>query len=294
MNPPMATVSTLLGHGQVEMALLCLASLLRLSAEPVNLRLHDDGTLCPEDFDRLASGLGDCEVISRQRADERVAEVLAKRPALAAFRRDNPLALKLVDAVLWAGSKLTFCDTDVLFLRPFTDLFALPDGSGAVFMTDRQNAYSVRSWHLLRRRRLALPRRANTGIVVYHTAAWDPDLLEWYLARPEHRFAPVWVEQTAWALLGWRAGCRLVAASQIAIPRPDQPADLSPANVALHFVSPVRQLLPAYREIAPDRTGEPPVAVRTVPADRCGWASMAVTEGRRLLARWRGPQRSNP
>jgi len=281
----MPTVTTLLGHAQVEMALVCLGSLLRFSAEPLALRLHDDGTLRPEDLERLEGGLGRFEVVSRVEADEAAAGVVARRPALAAFRRENPLALKLIDAVLLAGEELAFCDTDVLFLRPFSGLFRLPPGAGALFMSDRQNAYSVRSWHLLTRRRLALPRRANSGIVVYRTAAWDPGLLEWYLARPEHRFAPVWVEQTGWGLLGWQAGCRLVDPVQVAIPEPGRPPrEETEETVALHFVSPVRSLLPGYVSRLPETAGVP-VEINTRPARRCRALDLALDEARRIARR---------
>jgi hypothetical protein len=278
------TVTTLLGHAHVDLALRCLGSLLRCSAEPLALRLHDDGTLAPADLDRLEAGLGRFALVSRAEADERTAGVLARRPALAAFRRENPLALKLIDAVLCAGPELAFCDTDVLFLRRFAGLFRLPPGAGALFMTDRQNAYSVRSWHLLLRGRLRLPQRANTGVLVYRTEAWDPDLLEWYLARPEHRFAPVWVEQTAWALLGWRAGCRLIDPAQVAIPGPGWPDGAAGGEtVALHFVGPVRSLLSRYESRTPE-VGVP-VEIRTRPAVRCRAFHLAVDEARRLARR---------
>jgi hypothetical protein len=278
----MPTVTTLLGHAQVEMALVCLGSLLRCSAEPVALRLLDDGTLRPEDLERLEGGLGRCELVPRAAADEAAAEVLARRPALADFRRESPLARKLIDAVLLAGDELAFCDTDILYLRRFSGLFRLPSGAGALFMSDRQNAYSVRSWHLLTRRRLALPRHVNSGIVVYRTAAWDPDLLEWYLARPEHRFAPVWVEQTGWALLGWQAGCRLIDPAQVAIPEPGRPPrEETGETVALHFVGPVRSLLRLDDPPVSDETS-PPVEIRTRPASRCRVVDLALDEARRV------------
>lgn len=283
----MPAVTTLLGHAQVDMALLCLGSLLRSSAEPVALRLHDDGTLRREDLDRLEEGLGRFALVPRAEGDDAAAGVLARRPALAAFRRESPLALKLIDTVLLAGEELAFCDTDVLFLRPFTGLFRLPPGTGALFMSDRQNAYSVRSWHLLTRPRLALPQRANSGVMVYRTAAYDPDLLEWYLARPEHRFAPVWVEQTGWALLGWQAGCRLIDPAQVAIPGPGRPPrEETEEPVALHFVGPVRSLLPGYSSRP---TGEgAPVEIRTLPARRCRALDLALDEAWRVGRRVRG------
>jgi hypothetical protein len=36
-------IATLLGHAHVELALACLGSLRRYSADPVRLRVHEDG-----------------------------------------------------------------------------------------------------------------------------------------------------------------------------------------------------------------------------------------------------------
>ena len=286
---PMTTaprrVASLLGHRQVEMAVVCLGSLLRGSAEPLALRLHDDGSLTAEDRERLAAALDHPDIVPRSEADERVAPALAGRPALAAFRRTNPLALKLIDAVLYAGDELAYCDTDVLFVRPFSGLFAAGTG-GATFMADRQNAYSIRSWHLLRARlghRLRLARHVNSGIIQFPAAAWDPDLLEWYLGRPEMAFSPVWMEQTAWALLGGQVGCRLFDPQTIVIPQGPPPQD---GLVALHFVSPVRSLLPLWAEQAvASGDGRAPVPISRRPAGRCGPLNLAREELRRRLAR---------
>lgn len=278
----MTVIAVLLGHTHVEMALACLGSLLRCSAEPLRLRIHEDGTLTGEDRDRLAAGLGEPEFVSRAEADVRVEAVLVGRPALRAFRGANPLALKLVDVPLLAGDDLAYCDSDVLFLRPFSGLFSFPGKeTGAVFMSDRQNAYSVRSWHLLRHGRLRLPCRINSGVLLFRTRFYDPDLLEWYFRRPEFQFAPVWAEQTAWALLGQRAGCRLWEPRLIRLPEGDDPGDA----VALHFVSPLRSLLPRVLGQALGRSGEPPVSVGTVRARRCHAWDLAWTEARRRLAR---------
>lgn len=280
----MTEVATLLGRAHVDMALSCLGSLLRYSAEPLRLRVHDDGTLTEEDRARLWAGLGEPEFVARDEADARVEAVLAGRPALRAFRAANPLALKLIDVPLLAGDGLAYCDSDVLFLRPFSGLFSFPKETGAIFMSDRQNAYSVRSWHLLRHRKLRLPCRVNSGVLLFRTRFYDPDLLEWYFGRPEFQFAPVWAEQTAWALLGQRAGCRLWDSRLVRLPEEGDPDDPGGA-VALHFVSPLRSFLPRTLERARDRSGEPPVAVGTVPARRCHAWDLAWTEARRRFSR---------
>ncbi|HEY0558287.1 MAG TPA: hypothetical protein VGG20_28815 [Thermoanaerobaculia bacterium] len=278
-------VATLLGHAHVEMALVCLGSLRRYSADPVHLRVHEDGSLTAEDRARLVAGLGELDFVTRPAADERVADLLAHRPALRRFRQANPLALKLIDIPAFADEDdLAYCDSDVLFLRPFADLFRFPNPeTGAVFMSDRQNAYSLRSWHLLAHPRLALPCRVNSGILLFRVRFYDPDLLEWYFARPEFAFAPVWSEQTAWALLGARAGCRLWDPRLVRLPGQEGGEGMD--AVALHFVSPLRGLMPGTLKSAVDRTGEPPVAVGTVPARRCRPWDLAWTEAHRRLAR---------
>src|ERR1700674_1412662 len=287
-------VSTLLGHAHVDMALLCLGSLLGFSADRLRLRVHDDGSLTAADLERLAAGLRDPEVVPRREADERLADHLAGRPATRALRAANPLALKLVDVpLLAAAGELAYCDSDVLFLRPFARLFHLPPTAGALFMCDPQNAYSVRSWHLLRERRLRLAARVNTGIVGFRTGCYDLDLVEWFLARPEYRFAPVWVEQTGWALLAPPAGCLLLDPGAVGIPVPGR--EPPERQVALHFVSPMRGLLEGVARRAAERTlgGEAreAVEVQRSPARRLTAAALAVTELRRRLRRLRPPGR---
>jgi hypothetical protein len=282
-------VSTLLGHAHVEMGIRCLGSLLGLSADPLRLRIHDDGSLTPADLERLATGLRDPLVVSRPEADERLAGLLADRPAARAFRDANPLALKLLDVpLLAAGAELAYCDSDVLFLRPFSRLFELPPGAGALFMRDPQNAYSVRSWHLLLERRLRLAGHVNTGVIAFRRSCFDLDLLEWFLSRPQYRFAPVWVEQTCWALLAHPAGCRLLDPAAVSIPVPGR--EPAARQVALHFVSPVRGLLwPIAGRLAGRRLPGPAAAVeiRSVAAPRLSVLSLAASEVRRRVRRLR-------
>lgn len=285
-------VASIVGNRQVELAVLCLGSLLRHSADDLRLRLHDDGTLTEEDREHLTSELRAPEIVLRAEADERAATFLARHPALHEFRRGNVMALKLIDTVMYAGEEMAYCDSDILFLRPFTGLYGQlrETGAGAVFMKDWQNAFSLRSWHLLRYPELRLPRRTNAGLMAFRTAGFDLDLLEWYVAKPEFQFSPVWMEQTAWGLLAMRVGCRVLDPRQAAIPRPGE-VPRKERRVALHFTSTVRSLLPLWAPLAhgaePDT--RPPVIVRSFPASRCRAFHLAATESRRVLKRalWR-------
>lgn len=276
-------VASLLGSAQVPVALPCLGSLVAASADPLALRLHDDGTLTPADRERLAAALGEPAYLARREADERVEELLARYPHCRRFRAGNPLGLKLFDTVLLAPSdEVAFVDSDVLFLRPFSGLFTRPLGVDALFMQDRQNAYTVRSWHRLREPRLRLPCRLNSGILAFDRRAFDLDLLEWFFARPAWQRPVVWAEQTAWALLAGRVETSLYDGAQCVIPAP--PAPLPAGAVAVHFVSPVRHLLWPVLEGREPKGGEP-VTLRHLPARPCGVARLFAGELARRLRR---------
>jgi hypothetical protein len=257
-------VCSLLGKRQVELALTCLRSLKSLSAEPIHLRLHDDGTLEPSDRERLARDLGSPTFVLRTEADDRIASWLANYPALAAARRANPYLLKLLDIVaLSHHDTVAYCDADVYFLRPFTGLFDFPsDEIGACFMQDSGYAYTLRPWQAARYW-LHLPLLANSGLIYFRKRHFDLDLLEWFFSHPEFHIMPVWSEQTAWALMGARAGCWLYDDEQISVPLPQ--GSLPKDRIALHFVKPARERL---REVVCDpspRNGEP-VPIRIRPA----------------------------
>ena len=92
-------VRSLVCHRDVGYALFCLDSLRRNSQEPLTLVIHDDGSLTSEDQELLRTSLS-AEIVSRRQADETMNEKLRTRRHSAAFRSQNPLALKLLDVVL--------------------------------------------------------------------------------------------------------------------------------------------------------------------------------------------------
>lgn len=274
-------VATLVGHSQLAMAQACLNSLRRTAATPVQIVVHSDGSLGEREFDALAGTLEGVAFVRPFEADDLVHEALARHPACRAYRSDHVLARKLLDiALVGEGADIAYCDADVLFLRPFEGLFQRPDGVDAVFQADAQEAYSVRSWDFLRHPGLRLRSRVNTGIVVYRRAAFDLDLLEWFLSRPNWRRTPEWLEQTAWALLAGRLSCHLLDPSQIALasaPAPDP--------VAIHFVSSRREGLKPALAAWHDRGNEAPERIRSLPAPRCGPLRLLRAELGRRLAR---------
>lgn len=261
---PLIEVASLLGTRQVALAIECLGSLKAYSTEPVLFRLHDDGTLQGDDIERLSKALDQPTIVSRALADERINDMLAKYSSLRNQRRHNPYLLKLLDITLLSSdSVVAYCDTDILFLKPYRNLFAFPsERVGACFMQDVIPAYSLSTWQIARHR-LRLPRMVNSGVILFRREYFDLDLLEWYFSHPEFHTMRTWVEQTAWALLGARVNCNLYDELQISIPRRD--GQIPTERVALHFTKPVRDRIGEVRQSVFETNIEP-IAIRSHPA----------------------------
>ena len=270
--PDKRAVRTLIGHKHVDVGLRCLASLLRFSSEAIRLLIHDDGTLTNADRETLAAKLPGSTIVSRGEADAIVQPQLKRYPRCHAYRERNALALKLIDTALLESDELAYCDSDVFFLRPHTGLFAWPNlQTGAMFMQDIQDAYSLRPWHVYPIGPIRMPRRTNSGLIFFRRSAYDLDFVEWLLGQPklDGVFAkrPHWIEQTCWAALGWRAGCHLWSSGQFIIATQAM-TGLSDETVGIHFVAAARSKLNEFSETS---DGSPsnvvaPTPIRSVPA----------------------------
>lgn len=237
-------VRTLIGHNQVEVGLRCLASLLRFTSESLSLIIHDDGTLTGDDCKELIGRLSGAEILSRDEADAIVDPLVKRHPKCRAYRERHPFALKLIDMALIQSEELAYCDSDVLFLKPHSGLFSMPEPrTAAIFMQDIQDAYSLRPWHIYPIGKVRVPQRVNSGLILFRSAAYDLDFVEWMLNREElsevFQKRPHWIEQTCWAALGWRAGCRVWSERQFIIATPSM-KDFSDETIAIHFVAACR------------------------------------------------------
>jgi hypothetical protein len=274
-------VHTLTCHRHVPMAARCLGSLLKMSDEPVALTIHDDGTLTDRDVESLSRTLPGSTFRRRGDIDSQMEDALTRYPLSRAFRRSNPLGLKLLDPFyLDSPETFRYCDCDVLFLRPFHQLFELPGAAGALVMQDHRQSYSIRSWTLAATRGLELAAGVNSGMLVYKTRHYDPELIEWFLSLRGLDLFPFWKEQTAWAMLARRAGAWSWDKSFVRVMK--TPADMVSELVAGHFVPPARSLLP---RIKPQEGDPVPAEVRTVPMPKCGPAVLFADELRRKLER---------
>ena len=270
MNGAPVTVATLVGHRDAAMAVTCLGSLRDGCRQPLRFRVHDDGSLTASDKAQLSARLGAVEFVDRREADAEMAARLAKYPFCRQMRERHILGLKLFDVPLLCGEKeIAFCDSDILFLRPFEGLFAWPDDrTGCLFMQDWQEAYAVRPWHLLPGSGLRLPRQFNSGLFFLRTDCYDLAVIEELLARDYAVFQRLaqWLEQTCWGQLALRAGGRFWSRRQICAVR--FPEMLTDELVAGHFTSSVRGLLPMAQEKV--RLDRAPVRITTEAMARLG------------------------
>ncbi len=288
MNDVTTTITSLVCHAHVPMAAQCLGSLQQLCASPLRFQIHDDGTLTDGDIAFLEEKLSPAKIVRRDEADQRMHELLRGRPHAWALRSRLPLALKLFDAVLLSsGETFAFCDSDVLFLRPVFNPFVLPnDETNAVFMQDREHSYSLRSWQLASSPRVTLPSRINTGMICLRSDSYDLELMDWFVGKRLHAGIPTMLEQTAWALLGRRIGCRKFDPQQICVMRG---GDSNKELVAGHFTARSRHLLDDFRHLSGDLSGEcEPVRVGTIPSGRCTALNLGMYETRRIVNRIAG------
>lgn len=239
-----SAVHVLLCSAHVQMALKTMVSLLSMSVMPIKLVIHDDGTLTTRDVEILEAAFGPrIYVWRRADADNVLNELLQRHPNLQRFRQSFPLALKLTDCpLLETGEVVRVCDADIYFFRRFTGIFDVPPPNVAsVFMHDAYDAYSVKPHDLTRLNLVGLPRCVNTGMFTLRSVAFDLDYVEWLAGRSELRWMTHWIEQTCYAALGARSGCRVWEPRQVKVITNSRALDAE--VVAGHFVSGRRHLL---------------------------------------------------
>lgn len=237
--PALPVVRSLLGHGNVAMALRSFGSLRRCHRPAFELCLYDDGTLAGDDREKLAAALAPVRFVARTDLDAMLEDRLERYPACRAYRREQVYSAKILDVPLHSDGPCVFCDSDILFLRPFTGFervrLAHPQ---PIFTQDLWTTYSIAPRDLLKPGQTRLVDRLNSGVMILHTAQVDLDLLEWFLSRPRPpQFSHF--EQTYWSALIARDGGKLLSPNQFAYP-PLSRQDAPGTAVAWHFVGTYR------------------------------------------------------
>lgn len=234
------SLRTLLCHRDVDLAIHCLNSAVQLSTDPVQVVIHEDGSLTPADREKLSSGLPGVRILDRHVADELMAERLAAYPNARAFREGSVWGLKLLDVVLAEPGLCFYLDSDIRFFRPFRGLFVDASTRGrCVFLRDTVwQAYSIRPWHLLDQRGLRVASGINSGLTLCDPQVFDLSFVDWFLGQLDWRVIPAWTEPTCWAALALRADGQAVDHQQVTNLYPS--AKVTEQTLGAHFLSAYR------------------------------------------------------
>jgi len=280
------TVHGLVCHDHVDMAFASYSSLLKFSLDPLQLIIHDDGSLTDEDRQKLSS-LAGASILSRVEADDLMNQHLKPYPNCYKYRCEHVYGLKLLDIALLSETDFAYCDSDILFLRPFQGMFCWPDEStSAIFMRDYLDAYSMLPWHLLGTDKPKLTSKVNAGLIFFRKSAYDLDFIEWFLAQEQFRYKVGWLEQTCWAALGHRVGCRQWNPEQVMLMRSD--SSFTDNLVAGHFVKEVRYRFGEFLTLT-DKQQLPskPLTVETIVPPNCNLLELGGVHLMRQLKRIR-------
>ena len=235
--PHHEAIRTLLCHRDVDLAIHCLGSAVQMSADPVRVVIHEDGSLTTGDREKIEARLPGARIMDRREADAIMAEKLASHSNARSFREGSVWGLKLLDVVLAEPGLCFYLDGDIRFFRPFRGLFAdAAVRERCVFLRDTVwQAYSVRPWHLLDARGLNVASGINTGLTLCDPAIFDLDFVDWFLAQPDWRVIPAWTEPTCWAALALRGNGHGVIPEQLTNLYPS--ARITARTIAGHFLS---------------------------------------------------------
>jgi len=232
------------------MAITCLSSFYRCSDRTVDLRLHDDGSITPEDLSRLKAAFPTARVIGRAEADQLAAEGLRALPKCLEFRGVTVMGLKLFDPLLMGREPFLMLDTDILFFNAFENLCG--DALSAhsfLYMEDYVYSYSIRPWESFRHPELRPIRRFNAGMAFVPAGVIELEYVEYLLQKHPHLVPKGGVtEQTLWGILGTRHGARKWSPRQVSIVTDDFRPGAD--QVAAHFVSPSRPRLGEFTAVA--------------------------------------------
>lgn len=284
-------VRTLAGKKNLSFYLRCLRSLLDHCADPIRLAIHEDGTFDDEAREQAREALGDdLSILPRTEGDERTLDALRPYPHARKLREESIWGVEFFDPLFADNSDpLSFyVDADVLFLRPFRDLFRreVLDGK-SIFLRDVVwHAYSLRPQHLLAPEpRPRAARGITTAVVCWDKRLIDWDYVEWFLSKPEYRVIPEWTLPTLQAGLALSANGHTVAPEQIVNAYPK--ATLGPDAFAVHLLGSYRkEWLPKAERTAEDAAAEEhpdTFSCRLEPCRPLGPLGLALNQCKRKL-----------
>ncbi|HEY0758736.1 MAG TPA: hypothetical protein VGD59_05725 [Acidisarcina sp.] len=176
------------------------------------LCIHDDGTLSELDCSTLCYLFPGSRLITKREADDVASVHLTSFPHILSLRKDNKLAMKLIDVRLFATtSRVVLLDSDAFTFGDMGDLENLCVGNSNAFMADCQFAFSLTKEGFAKLNALTSYIPINSGFGYIHKDSINLPAIESILeVAPEIRTQDYWTEQTLYALLSSDYGIKLL------------------------------------------------------------------------------------
>jgi len=235
-------IHVLTGREQLPLTFWMLASLSAVSGLRWQVVIHDDGTLTPEDCEKIRTTIPSARTITAAESDSVMNKALADYPNCANYRATHPLARKCFDIPHFAEEERFFLiDSDVLFFSRPEEMLQWGEKSdkSCWFNQDPQEPSPVSPSSAPSVFGSPLWPRVNSGLCfLTRQATSDLDFYESCLGVRELRHAALWrIEQMLLGLGASKVGIGgiLPASYEVSLGR-----DRSPDAIARHYVGKVR------------------------------------------------------
>jgi hypothetical protein len=287
-----AVLRTMMGMNHLDLSVQCLGSIVKFCRHPLEIVIHEDGTLDQPARDRLVAELGNVRFQDRAESSLMVDEMLKAHPRCRAFRHKHIMAMQVLDIPLLTpeGERVIYSDSDILYTRPVECVPFFVGGSYAFTGTrDIKESYSVhlKQWPLLRTLGVRLASRICAGMMSFDRSAHDLDYIEWLFKLDEEHglFSgyPFFMPQTIVAALAARAGAGCVDPSECIVAHRSNFEQAKRASV-IHFAGYSRNFFSdIYRAINPAAAGWAPRRLAVVPTPDCGIGRRLISMARSRL-----------
>lgn len=196
------TLHMLICSRDYEMAIKSIQSFLFHCKEKYYIFFHDDGSLKNSEIKNLEKVIPDSKVITKKQSDHELKFLKKEYPLCHKYRENCLWALKLVDLLFYGGSEFLYVDSDLVFLRPFQDLFSLSDTqSGMIYMMDSIYSYRFNFIDIIKGLPKKIVWRLNAGFIYAKNLETNFDVLEQILRRWPQLLERGGCDQTIWSII---------------------------------------------------------------------------------------------
>ena len=181
------SVHMLLCKRDLEMAVCSAMAFNKVMEDGMRFYFHDDGSLDINDTKFIQKHLPGIKVILRKEADEKAEKELKAYPNILEYRKNQIMALKLIDVRLWGqGDRICYVDSDVLFLKKPTFFIDALSGKNPknYFNKDIETVYVQTPEEIESFMHFKPLEKCNAGLWVMHKQDINFNIIEEWLGNP--------------------------------------------------------------------------------------------------------------